>query len=90
MAHSSQISPKAAKGSSQIWRWAKNEGVMATKGDSKEVELKVRIPKELMAEVNDFRHEKKLDSRKKAVEILLEKGLSNGRERKKAETANPE
>ncbi len=63
---------------------------MATKGDSKEVELKVRIPKDLANEINDFRHEKKLDSRKKAVVVLLEKGLSNGRERKKAETPTSE
>lgn len=39
--------------------------------------FKVRIPADLMEEVNDFRHEHRLDSRTEAVIILLRRGLDN-------------
>jgi hypothetical protein len=53
---------------------------MPPKTGSPEVELKVRIPRDLYMQVNDYRHLNKLDSRKAAVVQLLSsalKGSSN-------------
>ena len=41
------------------------------------VELKVRIPKELMTRINTYRHQKEFDSRKDAVVALLLHALDN-------------
>jgi hypothetical protein len=48
---------------------------MPPKKNASEVELKVRIPRELMERLNDYRHEAKMESRKDAVLDLLSKGL---------------
>jgi hypothetical protein len=63
---------------------------MAPKNETKDVELKVRIPKDLMTRIKDFWHEQKLDCRKEAVVILLEQGLSNGKVPKRAEKPKTE
>jgi hypothetical protein len=48
---------------------------MPPKKSKSEVELKVRIPRELMERLNDYRHQAKMESRKDAVLDLLSKGL---------------
>jgi hypothetical protein len=50
---------------------------MAPKKETKDVELKVKIPNDLMTRIKDFWHEQKLDCRKEAVVTLLERGLLN-------------
>jgi len=50
---------------------------MPPKTGSAEVELKVRVPRELYMRVNDYRHAKKLESRKAAVVQLLSYALDN-------------
>ena len=44
--------------------------IMAKK-DS-EIEVKIRVPKALMAKINDFRHSQKLDSKKEAIVYALD------------------
>jgi hypothetical protein len=37
-----------------------------------EIEVKIRVPKALMAKINDFRHSQKLDSKKEAIVYVLD------------------
>jgi cell division septation protein DedD len=37
-----------------------------------EIEVKIRVPKALMAKINDFRHSQKLDSKKEAIVYALD------------------
>ncbi|MER8995566.1 hypothetical protein [Mesorhizobium sp. M0678] len=48
---------------------------MPTSPDPTEVSLKVRLPKELMDSINEYRHAHKHDSKKDAVIALLRAGL---------------
>ncbi len=48
---------------------------MIDKTANKDAVLKVRIPKTLMERVNDYRHDKKLESRTDAVISLLTHAL---------------
>ena len=59
---------------------------MTPKKETKDVELKVKIPKDLMTRIKDFWHEQKLDCRKEAVVTLLERGLLKDKEPKQGET----
>ena len=52
---------------------------MPPKTGTTDVELKIRIPRELMDELNDYRHLRKLDSRKEAVIELLRSALDTAK-----------
>lgn len=50
---------------------------MPPKSNAAEVDFKIRINRVLMDRVNTFRHDNRLESKKDAVVILIERGLAS-------------
>ncbi len=62
---------------------------MQPKRDPKDIEIKIRVSRELLNRIESFWHRQQLKSRQAAVVVLLERALK-AKEPTQVETSNPE